>query len=397
MKQRSNEQCTKSFEQQSLRAAAHYRLATSSDLSLNQTIMHLNAAITLLKAIQMPAYSLEWQTQLAQAYFKRAEVLEKKSAFAQAVYDYRAILALLEGSPETQLLFSQSSLRIADLILQECISPTDVQLEHPLFYVNQSLASLEAMGIQADRGAFQFVHAQAHQIAGMSLSDHAFEEALEAFERALSISLGTHSTNTALLLSDIYQCMGILYEHHYYSCPIIQKISPDLLDIAYLYFKLSFMFCEESNLDANDSFEVDDLFDLMAELLDPNMPPLSQDLSLKTMDALIQVYICAIEKRLPHPTLTAAFAAEESILDDLARHIYWFLLDIHQQYHNDYPLSLGPIAPYHQLQFPLSKNQTSGSAPKPQANHPIQKPFKEATQAPLDNVYYLDRAPAPIV
>jgi len=56
-------------------ATAHFTLATLQNLSIQQVKLHVNASIVLLQSIKRP--SKQQISQLANAYFKRAEIFER--------------------------------------------------------------------------------------------------------------------------------------------------------------------------------------------------------------------------------------------------------------------------------------------------------------------------------
>ncbi len=335
-------------KQQVLLAAAHYTLAGEQNLSLPRSTLHLNTAITLLKKVQRPYQSSEWQVQLAQACFRRAEVLEQKEAFHQAFEDYQQTLSLLQ-SLETKLedrdylLLARAALCIADLINHVCIDPKLVIFQHPLVYVNQALGALDAIEKPSDE--VSITHAYAHQIAGICLGHHDFEEAVQALETALAIALKTQCTQTATLLADIYTCLGLLYEQATRPAAFMNQPDPRA-DYALIYFGLSLLFGpEENDADPDDPFALDCLFDMIYSVLDPHPTVLAQKLSMQLVDALIQAYTCVVQNRLPNQTLLAQLR-EGSALDSFARHIYWLVLELHAEQNAHEAFIPDLIAPY---------------------------------------------------
>ncbi len=327
-----------SQKQQVLLAAAHYTLAGEQNLSLPRSTMHLNTAITLLKKAKPPYPSLEWQSQLAQAYFRRAECLEQKQCFNQALYDYQQTLGLLlDFQPLLQdsdrLLLARAALCMADLIHHACIDLKASPGHAPsttLIYVNQALSALET--IQKSSDAVSITHAYAHQMAGMSLGSQDFEEAELALQTALSIALSTQCLQTPTLLADIYTCLGLLYEQH--TRPAALSLVPDNgADYALIYFGLSLLFgTEEMAEDPEDCVALDCLFDMIYSVLDPEPFVLPQHLSMQLVDALIQAYTCVVQKTLPNQILLEQLT-EGDALDSFARHIYWLVLEVHAQQH----------------------------------------------------------------
>jgi len=359
-------------KQQVLLAAAHYTLAGEQNLSLPRSTLHLNTAITLLKKVQSPYQSSEWQIQLAQACFRRAEVLEQKQAFHQAFDDYQETLNLLE-SLETKLqdsdylLLARAALCMADLINHACIDAKRVTFQHPLLYVNQALSALDTIEKPSDE--VSITHAYAHQIAGISLGHQDFEEAVQALETALAIALKTQCTQTATLLADIYTCLGLLYEQATRLSAFIIQADPRA-DYALIYFGLSLLFGpEESDTDPDDHFALDCLFDMIYSVLDPHSTVLAQKLSMQLVDALIQAYTCVVQKRLPNQVLLAQLR-EGAALDSFARHIYWLVLEVHALQNAPQAFIPALIAPY--------------------ASHLSMACDVDAlfTEKPIDNVYY---------
>ena len=67
----------------------------------NQNKMHINAAIALLKKINISKRKDNWNSQIAHAYFKRAELLEEKNTFTLAIEDYGQVISVLEKNEST--------------------------------------------------------------------------------------------------------------------------------------------------------------------------------------------------------------------------------------------------------------------------------------------------------
>ncbi len=335
-------------KQQVLLAAAHCTLAGEQNLSLSRSTMHLNAAISLLKKVPAAYQSPKWQLQLAQAHFKRAEALEEKQAFAQSLKDYQQSISLLEPlkailDDEQHLMLARAALCIADLIHHDCIDSKNLSLEHPLSYVNHALGALEAIRKPSDEAFMSYAHA--HQIAGMQLSAQDFRAAFEALQRALEIALKTQSTQTAFVLSDIYSCLGLLYEKHHCSSSLLHTADPRA-DYAVIYFGLSLLFGpEDYDEDPEDPFALDCLFELIDCVLDPYPKLLPHALTLQLVDALIQAYICVLQQRLPNQALLEPLTEPEA-LDSFARHIYWLILAMHAKYHSNQNWIPTLIAPY---------------------------------------------------
>ncbi len=362
-------------KQQVLLAAAHYTLAGEQNLSLPRSTLHLNTAITLLKKVQRPYQSSEWQIQLAQACFRRAEVLEQKQAFHQAFDDYQQTLNLLQGleiklQDRDYLLLARAALCLADLINHACIDPKLATFQHPLVYVNQALSALEA--IQQPSDEVSITHAYAHQIAGITLGHHNFEEAVQALETALAIALKTQCIQTATLLTDIYTCLGLLYEQVTRPSIFMHQADPRA-DYALIYFGLSLLFGpEESDADPDDPFVLDCLFDMIYSVLDPHLTVLAPKLSMQLVDALIQAYTCVVQKRLPNQALLEQLR-EGYALDSFARHIYWLVLEVHAEQNAHEAFIPALIAPY---------------APPVSMVYDVDALFTEKF---VDNVYYLPR------
>ena len=176
-------------EQQAMLAAAYYVLATEQNLSINRSKMHVNAAITLLKNIVQDYRKTNWRSQIAHAYFKRAELQEEKSAFNSAGDDYKNAITILEEDQgkitqdKDHLLLARSALSIADLMVHEQVELNEEKPSHPLFYVNKALEYLGKIHDLNDE--IWTTYAYAHQIAGICLSTDHFNEACNAFQAAL--------------------------------------------------------------------------------------------------------------------------------------------------------------------------------------------------------------------
>lgn len=311
-------------------ATAHYTLATQNNISCHRQKMHVNSAITLLKNIKIQKRGDHWGSQIARAYFKRAELLEAKEAFALATNDYKeAILVLEQFENETilddtdRLLISQAAISIADLLVNEQIDDTALNLNHPLFYINKALEYLRELKESNDE--ILSTYAYAHQIAGISLSVHHFEESKDAFHVALIMAFKTETMNICPLLADIYTCLGLLYEQQYENWPVIKKAPEYLLDYAMVYYGLALLFNpnEDDNND-EDVLTLESLFDLIYHVLDPYISPLSYQITCDLIDALIHAYFCIVNETLPNKILQKELRQPET-LNTYAQHIYWLV------------------------------------------------------------------------
>ncbi len=322
-------------EQKAMLAAAHYTLATLQNISTNQNKMHINAAIALLKKINMNKRKDNWNSQIAHAYFKRAELLEEKNTFTLAIEDYNQVIFVLEENKsatqlddEDRLLLAQSAISIADLIVNEQITDK-TELPHSLFYINKSLEHLAKISNYDDD--VLITEAYAHQIAGLALSHH-FEEAKEAFRIALLTAFRTETLRIFPLLADIYTCLGLLYEQHYQRCPI-QKTPTILLDQAMIYFNLSLLFNPSELEEKEDSASIlESLFEMVYRILDPYLPSLPYQVTCDVIDALIYIYIYNLDNTLPNQELTQQLKEPET-LDAYAQHLYWLVVEAYRKKH----------------------------------------------------------------
>lgn len=319
-------------EQTALLATAHYTLATFQDLSVSQSKMHINAAITLLTKIEPHKRKDNWGVQIAHAYFKRAELFEEKQAFPQAIHDYSQMIHALEKSPtlvlddEDRLLLAQAAISIADIIVNDQVSDKHLFL-HPLSYINKALEHLTKI-TQYDDDVL-VTEAYAHQIAGIALSAQHFEEAKEAFRVALATAFKVDSFRTLPLLADIYTCLGLLYEQQYQRCPI-QKVPEVLLDHAVVYFTLSLLF-SPSELDEKEEGSVlESIFEMVYRVLDPYLSPLPFQVSTDVIDALIYLYLYSLDNLLPNQELSQQLKEPEA-LDSYAQHLYWLVVEAYRK------------------------------------------------------------------
>ncbi len=326
-----------SEEQNATLAAAYYTLANQQDISGNKSRMHVNSAITLLKKINIENRKDNWNSQLAHAYFKRAEILEEKNSFALATVDYEEAIKVLEQpdsalmlSDEDRILLAQAAISIADLIVNEELETDKGKLSHPLFYINTALEHLAEVSETDDD--IWATHAYAHQIAGIALSQYHFEEAKEAFRIALLMAFKSETVRICPLLADIYTCLGLLYEQQYQICPI--ELAPDyLLDHAMIYFGLSVLFNpNEIDEKEDDFFALESLFEMIYRVLDPYLYPLSHRVTCDLVDALIYAYMCVVDKVLPNEALEHQLNQSET-LDTYAQHIYWLVIEAYCKKH----------------------------------------------------------------
>jgi tetratricopeptide (TPR) repeat protein len=350
-------------EQRAMLAAAYYTLSTQQNISLSRCKMHVNSAITLLKDIQVKARKENWNSQIAHAYFKRAELFEEKNAFQSASLDYQRAMDALEHSMNhtlnytlndtfghfsvdsmddpnpnmdnpyiddyDRLLFAQSAISIADLIVNGQINAKDNHFSHPLFYVNKALEQLaDVVKVNDDIWTTQ---AYAHQIAGIALSREHFEESKDAYQTAISVAFNTESLCIGPLLSDIYICLGLLFEQQHQSCPIVKNEST-LLDQAMIYYGLALLFNpNEIDEEKEDNISLlEPLFEMIYRVLDPFLTPLPLRVTTDVIDALIYVYLCVIEKVLPNDALAQQLCHGDT-LDTFAQHIYWLVIEVYRK------------------------------------------------------------------
>jgi len=331
-------------EQRSMLAAAYYTLATQQDISLSRSKMHVNSAIALLKEINIKERKENWGSQIAHAYFIRAELLEEKESYQAASLDYLHAIDALEHYYATmrlyeddikiiadydRLLFARCAISISDLIVNEQVQPTENRFSIPLYYINMALEQLaEIMDPDDEIWATQ---AYAHQIAGIALSARHFEESKEAFHTALLTAFNTESLSICSLLADIYSCIGLLYEQRYPSC-VILKDSNNLIDHAMIYFGLAMLFnptdLEEEK--ESDALVLESLFEMIYRVLDPFLTPLSAKVTSDVVDALIYAYLCIIENILPNQNLANQLRHRDT-LDTFAQHIYWLVIEAYRK------------------------------------------------------------------
>lgn len=318
-------------------AGAYYTLAMQSKISPNQSKLYLNSAIAVLKKMGPENQTSLWRFQLAKAYFKRAELAEAKCAFSLAALDYHHAVIVLEqpesnmhGSDQDNLLFAQAAISIADIIVRESIQDPQLGFYHPVDYLQAALARLTQVVTKDD--TVRNLEAYAYQITGMTLSNHDFEKALDAFRCALFMTFKTNQIRISSILADLYLFLGLLYEKEYWNCPI-RDISEDRLEHAALYFSLS-LFFTQNDIESlkGDIVELDTLFDVIYRALDPYLCPISHAGICDLIDALIFIYSCLAEtgaSNVDH--LKGDRLAYSAILDAYAQHIDWLLREAHHK------------------------------------------------------------------
>lgn len=327
-------------EQQALLAAAYYTLSVDESASHSQSNIHINSAIALLKKIPRPLRKNNWNSQIAHAYFKRAELLEDKAAFGSAIYDYQQVMVAFEANRQDylndkdKLILAQSAISIADLLVTDH-TKENTSVSHPLFYINKGLEYL-ANVTETDQETWA-THAYAHRIAGVILSVGNFAEAKEAFRVALLMAFKSDNSRVCPLLADLYSLLGLLYEQNYEACPI-QKDAVSFLDHARIYFELSLLFTpsqeEEDDNETDYVLGVESLFELIYRVLDPSLSELTYQPVSDLIDALIYAFICVIDKVLPNKNLEQQLDHPD-VLDTYAQHVHWLLIEAYRRKHID--------------------------------------------------------------
>jgi tetratricopeptide (TPR) repeat protein len=364
-------------EQRAILATAYYTLSTQNNISCHRQKMHVNSAITLLKNINTQKRGNQWSSQIARAYFKRAELLEAKEAFIIATNDYVDAIAVLEQfenekilDDTDRLLLAQSAISIADLIANEQIDDKALNLNHPLYYINKALEHLRELPKSNDD--ILSTYAYAHQIAGIALSVFHFEEAKEAFRVALLMAFKTEDLGISPLLADIYTCLGLLYEQQYESCSI--KKSPEyLLDHAMIYFGLALLFSPREIEDNDeDILTLDSFFDLIYRVLDPYISPLSHQLTCDLIDAVVYAYFCIVNKALPNKILQDELGQPDTF-NNYAQHLYWLVSEAYRKKNPRVALNFLEILPEAEYENKLYAEDI----------------LSIITQTKANNVYYL--------
>jgi hypothetical protein len=313
-------------------AAAHYTLSTQNNLSCHRQKMHVNSAITLLKKIKTQKRGNQWGSQMARAYFKRAELLAATESFVLATNDYQEAITVLEQFEDAKildnqerLLIAQSAISIADLLVNEEIDDKALNLNNPLFYINKALEYLAELSETDD---VLYAYAYAHQIAGVILSVCHLEESKEAFQVALRMAFKTKTIEISPLLADIYTCLGLLYEQQYEACAI-KKDSEQLLDYAMIYFGIALLFSPtETDNDDAEILELDSLFELIHRVLDPYVFSFSYPITCDFIDALVYAYGCMINKMLPNKSLEKELDTHDA-QNNYVQHLYWLAFEAH--------------------------------------------------------------------
>lgn len=318
-------------EERSLVAAAYYTLAVEPETSYSRSKIYLNTAITILQTLKIKERASTWPSDIAHVYCKRAELFEQKNALGSAAQDYLRAIQTLKPFAHNELLdadrilFAQSAVSLADLLVFEKPMLTENLsidiFDEPLNYINQAIEQLQQVAsVEDDIWA---TYAYAHQVAGMALGIDYFEDAQEALRLGLLMAFKTETFHVYPLLSDIYHCLGLLYERRYNWCPF-EIISEDLLDHSALYFGLSTLFSPEDNQDHDEVLTLEGLFEMIYRVLDPHLPEISYHGTCDLIDALIHAYMCIVDKSLPNQTLKEQLSEPEAF-DAFAQHVYCLL------------------------------------------------------------------------
>jgi tetratricopeptide (TPR) repeat protein len=317
-------------EEQTLAAAAYYTLAVEPETSYSRSKINLNITITLLQTLKLEDRALNWPSDIAHAYYKRAELFEQKNNLESAAQDYLRAIQVLNPIVDTdRILLAQSAISLADLLVFEKKffhkNPTRDIFDEALTYINQALEQMDRLtNVEDDHWA---TYAYAHQVAGMALGIDHFEEAQEALRLALFMAFKTETFHVYPLLSDIYYCLGLLYERRYDSCPF-EIISQDLLDYSNLYFGLSLLFSPEAKQeDIEEGLTLESLFEMIYRVLDPHLPRISYQGICDLIDALIHAYMCIVDQSLPNQTLKEQLNEPEAF-DAFVQHVYCLLREV---------------------------------------------------------------------
>lgn len=327
-------------EQLAMLAAAHYTLGLQDTISSQRAKMHLNSAITLLHSVNEHARKINWYSLMANAYIKRAELLEQNDGFEAAMIDYQKGLEIYEAHIPShkipdfdRLLLAQCAISIADLAVNEEVeyySPHCTQ--HPLFYINKALEYLSKLPKEQDE--IWTTLAYAHQIAGIALTSMDLFDAAEAFRTAIAMAFKAEPKAACQILGDIYNSMGLLYEQHFQQCPI-QKAASCLNEQAMIYFGIALLFSANDTLaEDEDSYLLDAVFEIIYRALDPFLTPLSPTVMRDFIDALIFIYYCIVDNTLPNQDQFYPLNQPE-FLKVYAQHIYWLVMECQRRENPD--------------------------------------------------------------
>lgn len=321
--------------QHSLLASAHHTLAKQQEISLTRAKMHVNSAITLFQKIKRRNLNLD--SELAKAYFNRAEMREVEYNYISASMDYQKVLAVIEEnntdnlSTETLLLLAQSAISIADILVNERVAPKQLSQTQPLYYINKALEYLSKL--QQDDDSSWTTLAYAHQVAGLALSETDITAATDAFRTALLMAYKADPKFACPILGDIYNSLGLLHSHYFENTPVVKK-GDNLQDHANIYFGMALFFNaqEPSDSEEADNF-LDSLFDIVYRSLDPYLPALPLELMTDFIDALVFGFYCISHSSLPNSVICHKLQ-QPDLSRTYAQHIYWLVLDSFRREHN---------------------------------------------------------------
>jgi tetratricopeptide (TPR) repeat protein len=336
-------------EQHSMLAAAHYTLSLQEDIPTSHAKMHTNSTITLLQ--NLPERNQDFDSMMAKAYFKRAEFFENEYAYKAAGLDYQRALEVFKNfdtetlTYDDKLLLAKSAISIADLILDNQLDnpidhyldnqlePGDIteKLYHPLYYVNKALEYLADIPKTNDEIWTTFAYA--HQIAGLALSTIDAVEAKEAFRTAIAMAFKAEPISAANMLGDIYNSLGLLYEHQFRECPI-QKEPPKFNDQSLIYFGIALFFTPSEEIPIEEDQQLlETVFETIYRALDPFLTPLSPTVLHDFIDALIFMYYCVADQTLPNYTLCQQLGEAETF-ETFAQHIFWLVSESYRREHH---------------------------------------------------------------
>jgi len=324
----SNQGFPASEEEQSLLAAAYFTLACGPHSSKQRSKMHLNAAVAVLQ--NTPNRTKAWASQMAMAYFKRAELLEDQGAITAAVHDYQKVIEVLGDST---LLQSEIDRMLAS---ESLVAKVALAAQNTGFNcAERQIALLDIKEAQALLGSIENVTAETisllvttYQTAGNIFSKYEPEAAETAYRYALQTAFRLREFEVAMpLISNLYDNLAEL-QQNYAIHSTIKPAHYEYTSQEMIYLGLSLLF-RESHED-EENLTLNGVIELIYHLTDFYTLIVSPQVLRDTLDALIYAYSAMNSGTLPNQTFLEECKDPES-LSCFAEHVLLLLHEYDQR------------------------------------------------------------------
>lgn len=367
-------------------ANAHYTLALQQSLNSKRCKMHLNSSITLLQNLNSSYKDAHWYSLIANCYVKRAELYEEEGNLKTALCDYLRVFELFHPSNfsihnptennfskvafnswlsensktlllSNNLLVAQTAICITDLLLNQYLPAklyNQLELKTPMFYIDIALENLSKLPSHEDE--ILITEAYAYQMAALAKTNQNLHEALDYFHCSLKKAFSVSTEASFDVLLDIYNSLGLLYEQ-YSQDLVIHKHFNNHFDHAMIYFTIALFFHPMPKTSNDHRYKTDQddyhetcsyydgqellniILDSIHRALDPYPHPLSLDVMQNLIDALLFVYFCLIEGKLPNQEI-ASQLEEKDKLDNFAQHIFFLVSEFNRRNNSQAHLQL---------------------------------------------------------